>query len=168
MKTKMIIVSTMIVLMFVLYGCKVDMPLPTSVTASPTSVSTIDFDKSKLEDFMQRKEIKLTAKDVQYNMVNTLDETFALSGIAELSDYYNYGFSSKSIEKKYFAIRVQQLEEDDWYLYCSREQLSEMFDDLKSGDIYVLCSAVIPKSMYKSDQGNMAFITWVEWSTLDD
>ena len=129
----------------------------TTVTPIPTATpipEPIGFEK-----FMKDANITLTAKDVQYDMVNNLDKDFGLEGYAELDDYYNYGYNS-DLEKDYFCMRVEPIGgnfSDSWYIYCHRNSFKELFQKLKDNsvvEVYVKCQ--ISKYMYEDNQGNMA------------
>ena len=54
--------------------------------------------------YMQENGITLTAKDVQYDMQNNLDQNFAILGTGELDTYYNYGFAD--VESEYFSVDI--------------------------------------------------------------
>lgn len=119
---------------------------------------------SKLESFMKEFNVKLTAKDVQYDMPNNLDKEFAVEGTAKLSTYYNYGF--RDMEKDYFVVSLRPTGgaySDEWYLYLHRESFKALFDKLKDSDVTIIVVAEIPKWVYKDNQGNMAFVSRVRW-----
>jgi len=129
----------------------------TIVTSIPTATpipEPVGFEK-----FMKDNSLTLTAKDLQFDMVNNLDKEFGLEGYAELDDYYNYGFDS-DIEKDYFCMRVEPVGgrfSDSWYIYCHRDSFKKLFQKLKDlnvVEVYVKCK--IPKSIYEDNQGNMA------------
>jgi hypothetical protein len=116
--------------------------------------------EEEFKEFMDEAGVTLTAKDVQFDMVNNLDEEFALVGVAELSDYYNYGFTN---EKAYFVARVTPDNgsySDSWYLYFNRVSFDALYNTLKKGEQRIRAIAVIPESAYKSGQGNMAVVKW--------
>lgn len=133
----------------------------------PLFVEAILFkeESDPLNQFMEENSITLTAKDVQYDMPNNLDKLFALSGVAELDDYYNYGFDD--FEDSYFSTFVIPdggSYSDGWYLYFHRDSFKELFNALKSNDVSVVLSAQIPKWVYEKNQGNMAIVKSVQWS----
>lgn len=122
---------------------------------SEVSSSTVTVDTIK-----QERSISLTNKDVQFDMVNNLDMEFAIVGIAEIDDYYNYGFTN---EEKYFVARVTPdggSYTESWYLYFHRESFAALYDNLKSGNYRIKATAKVPSNVYKSGQGNMAQVTW--------
>ena len=123
-------------------------------------------DATVFQDFMVEKDVTLTAKDVQYDMINTLDQSFAIEGNAILSDYYNYGFK-ESMSKLIFVIRVTPTSKDysdSWYLYCDRESFVNLFDELKEqGEINIFAKCLIPKALYQENQGNMALVESISW-----
>ena len=118
------------------------------------------------KDFMVEQDVTLTAKDVQYDMVNTLDQSFAIEGNAILSDYYNYGFK-ESTSKLVFAIKITSTSKDysdSWYLYCDRESFVSLFDELKEqGEINIFAKCLIPKALYQENQDNMALVESISW-----
>lgn len=101
----------------------------------------------------------LTPKEVQYNMANHLDEYFGILGIAELDDYYNYGWRDE--EKNYFVISLQPYNttsfKDRWYVYISRSTHEELYNSLLSeGKQIVYAKSIIDTYRYKDGQGNLA------------
>jgi hypothetical protein len=133
-----------------------------SLNSSSPSISTSIV--SGFEKFMQDNNMTLTAKDVQYDMVNNLDKEFGLDGYAELDDYYNYGFDDT--EKDYFCIDVTPIDgkyNDQWYIYCHRDSFKEVFDCLKSNSQRVFIKCIIPKSRYEENMNNMAFAESIMW-----
>lgn len=125
--------------------------------------------KEKFEQGMRSSvgsfNIALKARDVQYDMTNNLDKEFVISGLAELDDYYNYGFDRR-IESKYFCVNVTPTGgsySDRWYLYFHRESFKELFNELKQGKRNVTAVCTIPSGRYKEGQGNMAQVKRVEW-----
>lgn len=127
----------------------------TTATPVPTATPVL----VGIQKYMQDRYITLTAKDVQFDMVNNLDKNFAIEGTAELSDYYNYKFVKA--EKTFFCIKVRPVGgsyTDEWYIYCSRETKKDIFNKLKNdGKIPIIASCVLPKDFYTEGQGNLAF-----------
>lgn len=120
---------------------------------------------SKYEKYVKENNIILDNYDVQYDMGNNLNTQFTLEGVAELSDYYNYGFD-KDMEKDYFCVCVTPSNgkySNRWYIYCYRTAFKPFFDDLKKGECNVLMVAYIPSKRYKSGQNNMAMLDYVTW-----
>ncbi|PWW02498.1 hypothetical protein DFQ01_109123 [Paenibacillus cellulosilyticus] len=120
---------------------------------------------TKVEKYMKSNNISLTAKDVQFDMVNNLDKNFVLAGTAELDDYYNYGFDS-DMEADYFCVRVTPEDgsySDRWYLYFHRDSFNALFEKLKQGNVNVITTAVIPEFRFEKNQGLMAQVVRVEY-----
>lgn len=106
---------------------------------------------------------KLKAKDVQFDMANNLDKDFALDGIARLDDYYNYGFGPE-LESDYFCARITPDDgSDDWYAYFHRGSFEDLFEALKSNDVYVNTTSIIPKWRFEEGQDNMAMVQSAKW-----
>lgn len=122
-------------------------------------------EKKSIEEYMKKNNIQLTAKDVQFDMVNNLEKQFVVAGTAELDDYYNYGFDD-SIEKDYFVVNVTPVDgtfSDRWYLYLHRESFQKLFNELKQSNVSIIATCEIPKYRYKNGQGNMARVKSVSW-----
>jgi len=165
---KVLIFIICIILCIGLVGCGVN-----NSVASPLSAQKVAVDSatplptvlSDVEQFMKDYDIKLTAKDVQFDLVNNLDNKFVLQGYAELDNYYNYGFSSW--EDEYFCIRVTSTDKDysdQWYLYCSRNGLSDIYNKLKNeGKVNIIADCFIPKANYENNQGNLAVMIAVSY-----
>jgi len=120
---------------------------------------------SPVNEYMENENIHLAAKDVQFDMANNIDKDFVVAGVAELSDYYNYGFDS-DMEATYFCARVIPEDgsySDGWYLYFHRESYQELFEKLKNGNANVIMTANIPSNRYKDRQGNMALAQKVKY-----
>ncbi|MBE6713590.1 MAG: hypothetical protein E7580_08825 [Ruminococcaceae bacterium] len=97
----------------------------------------------------------LTNRDVQFDKYGNIDKNFIISGTAELDDYYNYGY--KNIEAGYFCIQVTPINgsyTDRWYIYASRSEFSELFNQLKNGSQNVMIIARLTSANTGSD--NMA------------
>lgn len=107
----------------------------------------------------------LTSIDVQYDMQNNLDEFFYLNGIAELDDYYNYGFNN-DIEDEYFCVQIMpegKTYADAWYIYFDRDRKNNLYEQLKKGKVAVKTNCIIPSDMYEKGQGNMALGVSASW-----
>ncbi|WP_025912093.1 hypothetical protein [Priestia flexa] len=109
-------------------------------------------------------DVKLTWKDVQYDMENNLQELFYISGEAKLSSYYNYAFTDK---KKYFSVEIKPYDGDtsnSWYIYIDREKESKLYNKMMNeGTIPLEIIAGIPEKAYQKSQGNMALGTIVQY-----
>ncbi len=123
-------------------------------------------ESNTFDDFMKENKITLLVKDVQFDMSNNINKSFAIKGTAKLSKYYNYGFDN-SIEKEYFVIKVRPSDgnySDGWYIYCNRKTFNEFFDDLKKhSELSIMVKCVIPESNYKAGQDNMALLQLINW-----
>lgn len=144
MKSKILIILFLFIFLF---GCK------TSSIAS------------QINKYMLDNNITLTAKDIQYNMENNLDQKFCIEGICELSDYYNYGY--KELEKLFFCIKISQVNGDDWYLYCDRLSLDGLYQQLKETKCYADFICVIKPNYYEKGQGTMAFGLEAQWTKAE-
>lgn len=137
-----------------------------SVSSSITSnyLDSIGITDDKFSEFMKDKSVYLTNSDIQYNMENNLDKSFAIAGKIELDDYYNYGFDD-DMESSYFCVRMRPYNNDSyWYLYLNRNDFKSLYNDLQKEDkisAYMVC--VIPSYRYKKNQGNMALVKSVKW-----
>ncbi len=124
-----------------------------------------DSTQNKSQKYMEENNIKLTAKDVQYDMANNLNKEFAISGNAELDDYYNYGFDD-DMEDDYFVASVRPeggSYSEEWYLYFHRESFKELFTKLKKVKVNIIATAEIPDYRFKKGQGNMAIVKQASW-----
>ena len=77
----------------------------------------------------------LTNKDAQYDKYGNLGKNFMISGVAELDDYYNWGY--RGFESAFFCINIRPNGgnySDEWYIYASRDNFSKLFDELKNGN----------------------------------
>ena len=120
--------------------------------------------KDEFKRYISQNNVKLTAKEVQYNIKNNLDKEFTLEGIANLDDYYNYGYNS-NIEDSYFCIRVSpsgSTYSDNWYIYCSRYKYKELYSKLLKGKQYLKLVCKIPKYKFEKNQGNMATAIFIK------
>lgn len=119
-------------------------------------VSVRDLFQEKVDEY----NVTLDNFDVQYDTINNLDELFTLSGTAQLSDYYNYGF--RGIEGTHFCLKVEPTGgkfSDQWYIYCDRESFADLFDKAKeNGTINVQMICEIPEYSYKTNSGNLAYL----------
>lgn len=115
-------------------------------------------DEKKKEEFIKDEFITTTADEVQYNMSNSLDKQFYMAGRVELCDYYNYGFTN---EDKVFCGKFTPLDDSassGWYLYFSRDSFEGIFNNLLNGSRDIRVIAEVPSTLYKSGQGNMAWV----------
>lgn len=116
-----------------------------------------------VKKYMTDNNITLTARDVQYDMANSLDKNFVIAGEAELSTYFNYGFDD---DKNYFSVRITPdggKFSDYWNLYFDRTNGKQLFDDLKNGNVYIIATGKIPSSMYEDSQDNLALGVQAQW-----
>jgi len=121
-------------------------------------VEPVEPELSEDEKFMEKYNLSLTGKEVQYDLVNNLNTDFFLSGTAELCDYYNYGYTN---EKSYFCVQLTPLDRgysDSWYLYFHRESFDSMYKSLLTTNVNMRLAAFIPKKGYIQGQGNMAVV----------
>jgi hypothetical protein len=97
---------------------------------------------SAFEQYRLDKNVTLTNYDAQYDIDRNVGKLFWFSdfGVAELSDYYHYGYSG--LEAEYFCIEVTPGAKagedykmgsysDKWYIYADRDSFSALFDELK-------------------------------------
>lgn len=79
-----------------------------------------------------------------------------LKGTAKLDDYYNWGY--KNLSPLYFCMFVEPTGgsySDSWYIYASRSEFSELYDDLITGSISNI-SLVCECMFYETGSNNMA------------
>ena len=161
MRKKIIITLGIILLPIIMFGCS-NGSTQTVIPATSTNTVETSTEDASINLYMKKNNIFLKAKDVQFDMKNNLDKDFAIEGIAKLSDYSNYGYKD---EENYFCIKVNidNTAENSWYLYCDRKSFSELFDILKNKNAYITATCKISSNVYKSDQGNMAEVSNIEW-----
>lgn len=149
-----------------------NMPVTTTETVKPPKANentpfiepqiTVIPELSLFETYLNENQITLTAREVQYNMGNNTDSKFILEGVAELSDYYNYGFNDWTDD--YFCLEVYPDETytNRWYIYCHRDSFVNLFDKaLKDSYIYVQMICEIPSYVYQKNQGNLASLEYI-------
>lgn len=127
-------------------------------------IEEVKYANNPLQKYMDERNIKLTAKDVQYNMENNVDKCFVIEGIGEIDDYYNYGFDD--MEKDYFCVRVEPTGgkySDEWYLYFHRESFEKLFNQLKQDKKNIMATCKIPEYRFEISQGNMAIVEEASW-----
>lgn len=124
--------------------------------------SSSDIVSKDLSAFMTKNNIELNYMDVEYNIENNLDNSFAIEGKADLSDYFNYNFSDK--EKEYFnvSLKTNNKASNYWHLYFDREQFKDLFDTLKGGSKNIMVKAIMPSNLYEDGMNNMAVCELVE------
>lgn len=118
--------------------------------------------KEKEDEFMKSTGVYLTAKEVQYDLVNNLDKQFYVAGNVKLCDYYNYGYTN---EEKYFCGMLTPeggSYSDSWYLYFHRESFKSVYEYLLNSDINLRIIAEVNGKVYKRGQGNMAVVKTTE------
>lgn len=175
------IIVTIIVLLLIIMGLQIYIMSPTLKNINNNEISKRDLKEinntlsnstfvssDSLETYMNEMKVFLTAKEVQHNIENNLNQKFGIVGSVELDDYYNYGFDS-SFEKDYFCVTITPQDEgysDRWYVYCKRdrESFKKFYDGLiERKSIKARMILQIPKLFYKENQGNMAMLYSVEW-----
>lgn len=161
---KLIIIILCFISILSFNGCskKSVEPTPKPLTQSLLEPTETTSTEDSLTLYMKTNNISLKAKDIQFDMKNNLDKNFAIEGIATLGTYYNYGFKD---EGKYFCIKVNtdNISSNSWYLYCDRKSFAELFDILKDKNAFVTATCKISSNVYKTDQGNMAEVSNMEW-----
>ncbi|MBW7453872.1 hypothetical protein ACFOLF_14550 [Paenibacillus sepulcri] len=120
-------------------------------------------ESTPIELFKKENQISLDAKTVQYDMANNLGKSFVLSGIIELDDYFNYGFEEEETNFSTYIIPDDGTYSDGWFLYFSRKDFEELFNDLLKGEKHVLVKAMIPSYQYEEGQGKMANVYTAKW-----
>ncbi|MCT1538440.1 MULTISPECIES: hypothetical protein [Lysinibacillus] len=113
---------------------------------------------SEEEKFIEDNMVRLTGKEVQYNLANNLNVEFYLNGNVELCDYYNYGYTN---EAKFFCGQLTPVDgdySDSWYLYFHRDSFDNAYQALLEGNINMRIIAKIPSNGYERGQGNMAVV----------
>ena len=92
--------------------------------------------KRKKQDFENKYNNAVDAREVKYNPYAHLGENFIIKGTAELDDYYNYEY--RDLKMVYFCICVTPNNGsylDRWYIYADREDYSELYEKLLKGSI---------------------------------
>ena len=105
------------------------------------------FVSAKISLFQEEHGELVTYKDVKYDPSSHFNSYFLLTGSAELDDYYNYDY--RDLESMYFCVCVTPTGggfSDRWYIYCSRSEYDELFEELKKGSISNIC--MICRGMY--------------------
>lgn len=113
---------------------------------------------SEDEKFMKEFDLRLTGREVQFNLANSVDKEFFLNGSVELCDYYNYGYTN---EKSYFCGKLTPVDgghADSWYVYFHRSSFDKFYQTLLNGDVNMRMVASIPSESYDRGQGNMAIV----------
>ncbi|MBM7585334.1 hypothetical protein JOC86_001876 [Bacillus pakistanensis] len=104
-------------------------------------------------EFMEDR--SLGTMDIPYRVEEEfVGERFALKGKAQLSRYYNYGY--KDLEATHFVIKVVKEGSLHWYLYVSRQEFPELFQELKKGPVDIYADASIPADYFEVGQGHLA------------
>ncbi len=106
-----------------------------SILFSKGYYSETDINDILFNDFIETKYPDiLSCKDVQFDRHGTLGKAFMIEGIAELDDYYNWGYDDA--ERNYFCIQITPSGgnySDMWYIYASRSRFSDLYETLKDG-----------------------------------
>ncbi|MCD5324159.1 MULTISPECIES: hypothetical protein [Pontibacillus] len=136
-------------------------------TSSTNVVEDIEsmrkFSDNEIQNFKDEHNVILESTDIEFDIANNLDKDFFIVGKAELSDYFNYGFTN---DKDYFSVRLTPYNgtyTDKWDLYFHRESFSSLYSELKSGKSDIMVVANIPRWNYEENQGNMAKVNSVNW-----
>jgi hypothetical protein len=171
MKTKTFFKSIFLLPVIFIVACSALIATPTpsemdvleTALAQMNAINTANPD-GHLHEIMKEQGVSLTAKEVQYDMVNNLDKEFGLSGNAEMCDYYNWGYDD-SIKDRYFCVEVTPSGgySERWYIYFSRENATELYQDLLQGSVQIFLTAKIQSNLYDKNQGNMATGLYAEW-----
>lgn len=131
---------------------------------SEAPTTTINEVEREFQEYLEENHVTLDNFDVQYDMANNLDKLFTISGVAELSDYYNWGFD-KSLESSYFCLQVIPDGggyTNRWYLYCSRESFNGVIEKAKKkGKIYISAVCRIPSSVFNKNQQCQAELRYI-------
>ena len=101
-----------------------------------------------------------SAKEVQYNKWGHFGDNFVITGIAELDDYYNWGYAN--YEYGYFCINIRPTGgsySDEWYVYANRNSFSDLYASLQSGSKNVTLVA----QMVYVDTGSNNMATLVDY-----
>ena len=118
-----------------------------------------------LNDYIYENDISLDNYDIQYNMANNLNNSFILTGYAELDDYYNYGY--RNLESECFCINITPESgsySDRWYIYINRDGTERLFEYLlDNGRIYIETVCYISSDFFQKNQGCMAFAEYMVW-----
>jgi hypothetical protein len=117
-----------------------EVKVESQIVVAETVTTTINYEE-KFAAYLKDKNISLKARDVLFNMQNTLDQPFAIMGKAKLDNYYNYGF--RDFEKTHFAVSI--IDEgagfsDRWVLYLERDKFNDLFQTLKNGGNICYCN----------------------------
>jgi len=112
----------------------------------------------RIESYKEGRNVQLDADDVRYDMVNNLGITFYISGTAEISDYYNYGFTNTEV---YFSVEITPeggSYSDSWHLYFFRGGSNEeLYNELLNREtVEIIALGLIPETHYRDNQGNLA------------
>ena len=124
-------------------------------------------DQLGFEEYVRKNNISLNARDVEFDITHNIDKEFVIVGVAELANYYNYGY--RNLEEYCFCVKVSRKRKDgsyesDWHIYCDRESYKNFYQKMKEGKCYVEMTAVILSELYEPHQGNNAMLTYVSWS----
>lgn len=125
--------------------------------------------QENIDEYVAKENITLlSADDVRYDPINNAGKPFLLVGTIELSDYYNYFFSD--MEDTHFSTVVTPTGGsylDQWHIYMSRDGMSELFNDLKTGTVKtVALVAYIPETSNENHiQSDMAAVQFASWSS---
>jgi hypothetical protein len=106
------------------------------------------------DQFMEDRSLDTDGEDIPYKVEDFVGERFAVQGTAQLDNYYNYGY--KDLEVTHFVIKVIKEDALHWYLYVSREEYPELFQELKKGPVEVYAQASVSEDYYESEQGHLA------------
>lgn len=86
------------------------------------------------EVFQQKYSDLPSAREVQYNKYGHFGDKFTITGIAELDNYYNWGY--ENYEYGFFCINIRPTGgtySDEWYVYANRNTFTDLYSSLQSG-----------------------------------
>lgn len=134
-------------------GCS-DKTIPTQ----KEEVEDSEKESAKSLEVTHKDALQTTWKDASYNTENNFKKAFFIKGKANLSNYFNYGFTNK---KDFFCVEVTPYDgsySDRWYVYFKHEDDNEEFYNtlLNSNEKLIEVIAAIPENTYDPNQGNMA------------
>jgi hypothetical protein len=136
-----------------------------SSDTSPAEIYGYGNPSPALRELMNKNNANLNAKEVQYNMKNSVGKNFGLEGTAELCDYYNWGYDD-SIESEYFCMEVTPnggTYSDHWYIYSHRDSFDKLYRDLLAGQVDIQMIGRIDTKYFEEHQENQATLVSAQW-----
>jgi len=155
---RFLLILSSLILSVALFACsnkeEVSKPENNKVSAD-VEYNYLDDPKSLVNSYDEA--LETTWKNTSFDMQNNLQKPFFIRGTAELSNYYNYGYTNT---KKLFCVELTPEDgsfSDRWYVYMDREKFREVYDGLINNDNKTIeVIAFVPEKVYEKDQGNMA------------